>query len=583
MLLLTAEIQHLVERAIRAAQTAGDLPAFDLPNIEIKPTDKPEFGDYTCPVALGLSKIARTSPQNISAAIAKHLPPSATPDAPFFGSLTVVGGYLNFALNSDWLKTQVEQIIAEDSNLAQLDLFAGKRAQVEFVSANPTGPLHIGRSRGAIVGDTMARMLQAAGYTVEREYYFNNGGVQMQNLGNSLRIRYLEALGQPVEMPAANDKTFYQGEYLKDFAQDLIAEHGATWATHDWQPFKEYAEKRMFAMIKTTLQRVNITHDVFFNENSLYDDGLVEQAMSDMQANGHLYEAEKPENAGDPKATAEADEMIEEGDGKGKALWFRSFPLGDAKDRVMRKSDGSHTYTAPDIAYHRNKIERGFDLMLNVLGADHGAQYKVVQYGMRALGLDPSGIHVILLQLVKMIREGKEVKISTRRGNYETLDDLIDLTSVDAVRYLLLERTPNTQMNFDLDLAVKKSNDNPVYYIQYAHVRCESIFKEAKARGVDDTGADITLLGDAELKFIRAALKLPEVIQRTATQYEPHAIAHYALEMARLFQSVYENVRVLQNDVPPATQKARLRFYRAARTVFKRVLDLMGMSAPDVM
>jgi arginyl-tRNA synthetase len=567
--LLSDAHARLVESAIHSAQAAGELPPFDIPPIEIRPPKRSDQGDYAAAVALQLAKPAGMNPFDIAGIIAKHLPA-----ADFVGAVEVIKpGFINFRLDETWLKAQVEQIITEGDSLFQLGLGAGKRAQVEFVSANPTGPLHVGRSRGAMVGDTMARLLEAAGYAVQREYYFNNAGKQMIDLGNSLRIRYLEALGQPVEIP---EQDFYQGEYLKDFARDLVAEKGDSLVGADWKPFKEYAERRMFDVIRTTLKRVNIEHDIFFNENSLYESGAVWHTLDDLQERGHVYRAIRPENAAN-------DQPDEDEAGKGEATWFRSTAFGDEKDRVLVKSDGSPTYTLPDIAYHVDKINRGFDLLINVLGADHGAQHRVVKYGIQALGLDASKIHVILIQLVRMIRDGKEVRMSTRRGDYDTLDDLIDQTSADVVRYMLLARSPDSHLNFDLDLAVKQSNENPVYYIQNAHVRCAGIFREAEARGLTDAGADVNLLGADELRFIRKAMELGEVIALSAQTFEPHRIAFYAGELAGLFHPIYDNVRALHGDVPPDVAKARLRFYRAAQVVFKRVLTLMGMSAPERM
>lgn len=575
MKLLPHEHAQLVEQAIIAAQTADELPAFEIPAIEIRPPKKAEQGDYACAVAMQLAKPAGKNPFDIATLILKHLPA-----AEFLGSAEVVKpGFINFRLNENWLRAQVEAIIAEGDKLFQLELGKGKRAQVEFVSANPTGPLHIGRSRGAMVGDTIARLLEAVGYQVEREYYFNNAGVQMLNLGNSMRIRYLEALGLPVQIPAEDDKTFYQGEYLRDFARDLVAEKGNSLKDADWKPFKEYAENRMFDIIKATLKRVNIQHDVFFNENSLYETNAVWETLEQLKSRDHTYVAVKPEHTDDQKIDA----AKEDESGKEPATWFRSAPLGDSKDRVLVKSDGNPTYTLPDIAYHANKIQRGFDLLVNILGADHGAQYKVVQYGIDALGMDSSKIHVIILQLVRMVRNGQEVKMSTRRGDYDTLDDLIDQTSPDVVRYILLARSANSHLDFDLDLAVKQSNENPVYYIQNAYVRCAGIFREAEARGVNDDQADVSQLGAAELRFIRKALELGEIIELAATQLEPHRIAFYAHELASTFHPIYDEVRALHGDVPAEVQKARLRFYRAAQVVFKRVLSLMGMSAPERM
>lgn len=571
MILLPKAHARLIEEAIRAAQAAGDLPAFEMPVIDVQPPKRAEQGDYASAIAMQLAKPARMNPHHIATQIANHMP-----SAEFLGAVEVVHpGFINFRLSEDWLRQQTEAIISEGDALYQLDLGAGKRAQVEFVSANPTAPLHIGRSRGAIVGDTIARILQAAGYQVEREYYFNNAGMQMQHLGKSLQIRYLEALGRPVEIPARDDPTFYQGDYLREFAHKMVAEVGDSLADADWVPFKQYAEAQMFEMIKTTLKRVDIHHDVFFNENELYDSGAVWDTLKLLEANNHVYRAAVPEDASDEERAG--------ADDKAEATWFRSTAYGDSKDRVLVKSNGEPTYTLPDIAYHLNKINRGFDLLVNILGADHFTQHKVVKYGVDACGYDASSIHVIIVQLVHLLRGGEVLKMSSRAGNFETLDDLIDQTSADAVRYNLLARSADSHLNFDLDLAVKQSNENPVYYIQYAHVRCAGIFREAAARGVSDDGADLSLLGEPELRFLRKAMELGDVIELSAANLEPHRIAFYALELANLFHPVFDNVRVLHSDVPPEVAKARLRFFRAAQVVFKRALRLMGMTTPETM
>lgn len=571
MKLLPVEIAKLVETAIRAAQAAGDLPAFELPTIEIRPPKRAEQGDYAAAVAMQLAKPAAMNPFAIATKISQHMP-----QADFISAVEVVHpGFINFRLSEGWLKQQVNAIIAEGENLFQLDLGKGKRAQVEFVSANPTGPLHIGRSRGAMVGDSIARILETAGYDVEREYYFNNAGVQMVNLGNSLRVRYLQALGMPVDVPGEDDKTFYQGEYLIDIAKKLIAEQGNALVEEDWKPFKEYAEKEMFEVIKATLRRVNISHDVFFNENSLYETGAVWKTLEELDKRGAIYTASVREDADE--------EEREKGKNLAPAKWFRSTAYGDKEDRVLVKSDGNPTYSLPDIAYHINKIERGFDLLVNILGADHGVQYKVVQCGVQALGLDPSKIHVIIIQLVRAVRNGVEVKMSTRRGDYDTLDDLIDQTSADAVRYLLLARSPDSHLDFDVEVALAQSNENPVYYIQNAHVRCAGIFRQTAEAKINDEGADLSLLGTDELVFLRKALELGDVIEHSARNLEPHKIAFYAHELAATFHPIYDNVRVIHSEVPADVAKARLRFYRAAQSVFKRVLTLMGMSAPEFM
>jgi arginyl-tRNA synthetase len=559
---------QLIEQAIKAAQAASDLPAFDLPAFEIKPPKRPEQGDYAASIALQLAKPAGMKPLDVANIIVRHLPP-----ADYVGSVEVAPpGFINFRLNDDWLRQQVEAIIAEGDQLFQLETGKGKRAQVEFVSANPTGPLHIGRSRGAIVGDTIARLLEATGYDVEREYYFNNAGMQMQNLGNSLRIRYLQELGQPVEIPA--DGNFYQGEYLVGFAKQLVAEHGDTWLGHDWQPFKEYAEQRMFEVIRATLKRIDIEHDVFFNENSLFDKAIWD-VLKALDERGYIYKAKEWEGATEEEKANAAN--------REPATWFRCAQFGIEKDHVLVKADGTPTYTLPDIAYHVNKLERGFDVAVNILGADHFVQYQVVRAGLQALGQDVSKIRVIIMQFVRLIRDGKEVKMSTRRGDYETLDDLIDETSPDAVRYLLLARSADSRLDFDLDVAVAQNNENPVYYIQNAHVRCAGIFRQTADAGINDTEADVSLLGADELRFLRKAMELGDIIEYSAANMEPHKIAFYAHELAGVFHPIYDSVRVLNEDVPPDLAKARLRFYRAAQVVFRRTLKLMGMSAPEYM
>ncbi len=564
---LPQQLADAVRAAISAAQANGDLPAFDLPDIEIRPPRNANQGDYSAATAMQLAKPAKLNPFEIAKHINNHL---HAPD--FISAVEVVHpGFINFRLSDDWLRAQVDAIIAAGDEAFTLDLGKGQSAQVEFVSANPTAPLHIGRSRGAIVGDAMARVLEAAGYTVQREYYFNNAGVQMTNLGQSLRLRYLQALGEPIDASALT----YQGEYLREIAHNLLTEQGDALKNADWQPFKQYVETQMFARIKQTLTRIDIQHDAFFNEDSLYQSGAIWDVLQRLDDAGYIYRAALPEDA-------DADERADSGD-KGEAVWFRSTHFGDAKDRVLVKSDGAPTYTLPDIAYHINKLDRGFSPAVNILGADHYVQHQVVKHGLTALGYDAARVHVIIVQIVHLLREGEKLKMSSRKGDFETLDDLIDQTSADAVRYILLARSADSHLNFDLDLAVKQTNENPVYYIQYAHVRCAGIFREAAARGVTDDGADLSLLGEAELSFLRKAVELGDIIELAARTFEPHRVAFYALELANAFHPIFDSVRVLSVDVPPDLAQARLRFFRMAQVMFRRVLHLMGMSAPDVM
>lgn len=564
---LPRELAHSIRIALDAAHQAGEIAEIVSPEIVVSSSKKADQGDYSTPVAMSLAKPMGLAPRKVAEIIVRYLPA-----LDYIERVEIAGpGFINFSLTRKFILEQVDTIIAEGDTLFTLDIGANRRAQVEFVSANPSGPITIGHTRNAVVGDAMARLLEAAGYQVEREYYFNNAGNQMIILGRSLRTRYLQAIGISAEM----DEEAYRGEYLVDFAKDLAAEYGDSLKDAEWNIFKDYAEKRMFEWIKRSLSLIDIRHDHFFNENSLFDGGAVWDTLEEMRANGYIYEASEWEGASDEEKAKAAHLK--------PAQWFRTSRFGDDKDRVMVKSDGVPTYTLPDIAYHRDKIQRGFDIMVNVLGADHGSQHKVVRYGVEALGLNPQGIHVIIIQMVRTIRDGKEFKISKRAGIFDTLDDLVEMTSADAVRYHMLARSPNSQLTFDVDEVIKQSNENPVYYIQNAHVRCAGIFREAQARGLDDKNASLDLLGEAELRFVRKVLELGEVIETAVRNYEPHRIAFFAHELASTFHPIYDEVRALHSDVSPEVAKARLRFYRAAQIAFKRVLRLMGMTTPERM
>ncbi len=569
MKILPQEHASLIRQGIENAQAAGDLPAFDIPAVEVQPPARPEHGDYASPIALQLGKAARSAPFRVAETIVRHLP-----EAPFVGAVSVAPpGFINFRLDEGWLKQQVEAIIAEGEGLFTLERGKGQRAQVEFVSANPTGPLHIGRTRGAVIGDTLARLLEALGYQVEREYYFNNAGRQMEMLGRTLQARYLQALGLEAALPEEG----YAGDYLKDIAGALAQEVGDSWVGKDWKPFKEYAEQIIFRWIRESLLRLDVRHDVYFNENSLYEDGSIWRVLEALRERGCVYEAPVWEGASEAERAEAAAGRL------GEATWFRSSLLGDEKDRVLVKASGEPTYTLPDIAYHVNKMERGFDLLVNILGADHGTQYQTVARGLQALGYDTSRLHVVIHQMVRIYKDGRLVRGSTRAGDVIPLDEVMDQVGPDPVRYFLLARSPNTDVDFDLDLAIAQNNENPVYYIQNAHVRCAGIFRMAAERNFSDEGADLSLLGEAEVAFLRQVMQMGEVLLRCVDEMAPHQLAFYALDTARLFHPLYETVRVFHSEVPEDVARARLRFYRAAKTVFHRLLRLMGMSAPDFM
>ncbi len=571
---LNQELESAISAALMSAQADGRLPTFDVPAIPVSPPKRADQGDLSYP-AMGLARLARKSPLDIARLIVESMN-----SLEFIDRIDIVPpGFINFTIAADYLKRQVDTIIAEGDDFFRLSIGAGKTAQVEFVSANPSGPITIGHTRGAVVGDAMARLLEAAGYQVQREYYYNNAGNQMVILGKSLMLRYLQQIGAEIDYPA----DYYQGEYLVDVAARLADENGDSLRDRDWAYFKDAAESQMFQWINRSLASIDIKHDEYFNETSLFECGQIWRSLELMRENGHVYEATHWEGADAAEVADVAAKNYE------PATWFRSNAFGDEKDRVMVKSDGAPTYTLPDIAYHSDKLERGFDIAVNVLGTDHFSQAQVVKYGLQALGMDPAPIHVIFVQMVRAVRwneargEYEAVKQSKRAGDFDTLDDLVEMTSADAVRYHMLARSPNSQLDFDVDQVVKQSNENPVYYIQNAYVRCAGIFREAAERGFSDEDADLGLLGADELRFIRKALELGNVIEQAVLNYEPHKIAFYAHELASVFHPIYDRVRVLHSEVSEDKAKARLRFYRAAAVVFYRVLRLMGMSAPERM
>jgi arginyl-tRNA synthetase len=482
--------------------------------------------------------------------IAQHLPKvdfisNAQPSAP---------GFINLTLDPKWVAAQVNVIIDKGSSFANLDLGHGAKAQVEFVSANPTGPLSVGRGRGGVIGDTMANLLTAVGYNVTREYYFNNAGQQMRNLGDSLRVRYLQALGQSVEFP----EEYYQGSYLIDLARDLAAKYNSRLANESWEYFKPIAEEAMFASIKQTLKRLNIEMDVFFNENSLYDDGSVNDVIAKLREAGYAYDNEG-------------------------AVWFKTTAFGADEDRVIVKSSGDPTYRLPDIAYHRNKLNRGFDLIIDVLGSDHKDSFPDVLRGLQALGFKTDGIKLLMNQFVTV----KGEKMSTRAGRFTTLDELIEEVGADVVRYFLLMRSAESHLEFDLDLAKEQSEKNPVYYVQYAHARICSILRKGEGMKQTGEGGDVSLLTHpSEQKLIRRMLELSQVIEACVNDLAPHPLTTYATDLAGLFHDFYRDCQVLPSETHPMDAKlsaARVRLVKAARIALATALGLVGVSAPEKM
>jgi len=553
-MIIRKDLALQVIAAIELAQNSGDLPAFELGEVIVEKPRDSAYGDYACPSAMTMARLARMAPLKIAETIADHMP-----EVYYLAEVNVAPpGFINFRLTEQFLQRQVAEITAKGFEYAKFDIGKGKQVQVEFVSANPTGPLTVGRGRGGVMGDTLARAMSAAGYEVSREYYFNNAGRQMEILGQSLKIRYLQALGQEISL----GEDHYQGEYLYWIAMVLVGQHGDSLLEKPSSFFSKIAEETIFASIHATLRRLNIHFDVYFNEDDLYTSGRVKEAMERLKQKDYAYELEG-------------------------AFWFKSTELGDDKDRVLIKSSGEPTYRMTDIAYHWHKVERGFDLVVDIFGADHHATAPTVMMGLKALGYDPDFVHILLHQFVTLIRDGEQVRMSTRKGHFVTLDELMDEVGADAVRYYMLSRSANSTIDFDMDLAVEQSDKNPVYYIQNAHVRCAGIFRKWAEAGLPaDAGndADLSLLThENELAFLRKAVELVEVLEQMASQFEPHHIAFYAYDLAAHFHTTYETCRVMHSEVPEPLRLARLQFYRAAKQLLAGVLDLMGMSAPDVM
>ena len=547
MPLIQTRLSDLILDGARAAQRADALPAFDLPDkAPITRNKDARWGDFSSSLAMQVTRSAARKPLEVAQIIQQHLPQvdlvSDTSVSP--------PGFINMTLSAGWLAEQVDTILSAGPHFADLDLGQNQKAQVEFVSANPTGPLSVGRGRGGVIGDTMANLLSAVGYSVTREYYFNNAGNQMRDLGTSLQLRYLQALGQEVEFL----DRLYQGEYLVDLGQQIATERGATLANEDWETFKDIAEAAMFESIKKTLARINIYMDIFFNENSLYEDGSVWEVLDLLRQKGYIYE-------------------------KDGAQWFETTKLSGLEDRVLVKSTREPTYRLPDIAYHRNKLERGYQLIIDVLGADHKDSFPDVIRGVEALGYNASGIKLLMNQFVTV----KGERMSTRAGRFTLLDELIDDVGADVVRFFMLMRAADTHLEFDLELAREQSEKNPVYYVQYAHARISSILRKAAEKGFSGEGGDVSLLvHPGEQNLIRQLLHLSEVIFQSFQELAPHHLTTYARDLASTFHAFYRDCLVLDPEQPELS-RARLKLVTATRTGLARTLELLGVAAPETM
>lgn len=528
-----------------------DLAAEDTPEIQIEKPNEPEHGDAATNVALKLARPLRNNPRKI----AEQIVDSLEYDERRLKAIEIAGpGFINFRYAKNYLYDELQTVLDQDTDFGKSELLQGRRVLVEFVSANPTGPLTVGHGRNAVLGDTIANLLEWSGAKVDREYYFNNAGRQMRVLGQSVKARYLQQLGKDTSFPEEG----YQGEYITDIARELAESSGDSLVDGDpEQDFKPVAEKKIFEDIQQTLKRMNIVMDSFFNERDLYENGSIDRAVQTLREKDLAYDQ----------------------DG---ATWFRTKEFGKDKDTVLVKSSGEPTYRLPDIAYHANKLERGYDECIDVFGADHIATYPDVLSGTQSLGYDPSKVDVVVYQFVTIVKEGKPFKMSTRKANFITLDELMDEVGSDVTRFFFLMRAPNTHLEFDIAQAKEAGEKNPVFYLQYAHARIKSILRKVNQEYSFDQQPNLELLThDSEITLIKSMIRFPEMIQSAGESREPHRLINFLNDLASHFTSFYHDCRILGEE--EELVQARATLARAVAQVLANGLGILGINAPDQM
>jgi len=548
------KLAKVLEQAAKEAQQEGVLAATALPEIVIERPQNPEHGDYASSLPLKLARTTEKAPPAIAEKIIEFMPP-----LPEVSRIVVASpGFINFSLSTGWLTEQVAAILDAGDSYGDIDLGAGKSVQIEFVSVNPTGPLHVGHGRGAVMGSTLANVLSATGYAVEKEYYINDAGSQLDAFKRSLYARYQQCLGLDADMPSDG----YLGNYMVGLAKEIIKEEGKRFSTMlaeaAIQELGLLGVSKIMGKIKKDLELLDVEFDVWFSEQSLYKNGQYEKVMKLLTKGGYVAEKEN-------------------------ATWFISSALGEDKDNVLIRSDGSPTYFASDIAYHFNKfLERKFETVIDIWGADHQGHVSRMMAVVNALGINPKRLKVIICQLVTLRRGQQIVKVSKRSGDIITLREVIDEVGPDACRFAFLSRSADAQMDFDLELAKKQSADNPVYYVQYAHARISSILRLAEESGIDYSRGDVSLLtSEPELTLIRRMIRLPEIAELISDTLEPHHLPYYAQDLATVFHSFYKQCRVVSKN--QELTQARLKLVKAAQIVLARTLHLMSMNAPESM
>ncbi len=555
-LVLDSIVETLVH-AVEKCRRDGFLQLDTVPDIQVERPSNPQHGDFATSLPLRLARATRINPLTLAETLVQNIPDTDAVER----VEAAAPGFINFQLKDSWLQEQVETVRSLGSRYGNLDQGQGRRIMVEFVSVNPTGPVHVGHTRGAVLGSSLANILSAAGYDVTREYYVNDAGSQMNAFYGSVLARYKQALGQPAELPPNG----YAGEYIAGLAGEILQEEGPRFdGLPEAEARKEIgslSRRKMVDLIKDDLELIGVTFDNWFSEQTLHDDGDLDRGLEMLREKGFLSRREN-------------------------ALWFTSTKLGDDKDNVVIRSSGEPTYFASDIAYHYNKFaRRNYESVVDIWGADHQGHVPRMKSAVQALGIDPDKLTILISQMVTLKRGAEVVRASKRTGDFVTLRELAEEVGKDACRYFFLARTPSTQMEFDLELAKEQSNENPVYYIQYAHARNVSILNLARSRDLDWSAGDVALLNHpGELNLIRYLLRLPELVSHMARTLEPHHLPHYTMDLATAFHWFYENCRVVSSNAEDHDiTLARLKLVESAQIVFQRALQLMGMEAPDHM
>lgn len=548
------QTEETLKQAIKDAVLKADLAKEkEIPAIHIEEPKDKAHGDFATNVAMQLARIAKKAPRSIAEDIVANIDSTGAS----VHQVDIAGpGFINFFMKEDLFGDVVQTILDAGSSYGSVDTGKGQRVQVEFVSVNPTGELHLGHARGAAFGDVLCNVLQKAGYQVDREYYINDGGSQMDNLALSVEARYMQALGKEGQLPEDG----YHGEDIVAIGKKLAGEYSDKWLEADEQErlsfFKEYGLRFELDQIKADLKDFRVDFDSWFSEASLYEDDKVAEAVEKLRAAGVVYESEG-------------------------ATWLRSTDFGDDKDRVLIKNNGDYTYLTPDIAYHKNKYDRGYDQIINVWGADHHGYIQRMRAAMEALGYPVSHFDVKVIQMVSLLEGGETVRMSKRAGTSVSLRELVDAAGVDAVRYYFVMRSNESQLDFDLELAKSASNDNPVYYVQYAHARICTMLTLAESRGYDLEQAfdPERLTSEKEIDILKKIAAFPQVVDDAAEKHAPHKMTQYVFEVASVLHSFYNAEKVLDEDNPDLTN-ARIALMKAVRVTIANGLALLGVHAP---